>query len=227
MLERPDYDSPMLGLCGRRGGRQSPGFTAAVCALLTCAVPYSSAQEFVRVVPLYFTMAQQGLNPKPQSFTLTSSGPRIGWKVEARTTTGGDWLQVKALTGCSPAEGCFTPSVNTVTVNAIALHAGDYSGAIVYTSGAAAAMIVPVSLTVEPLGGLMEVGRRTAILQGGIDEAARRRADSGDTVLSPRLALVLISLAAAGALFALVIRWVYRRNLQGPPSILAQDTPPS
>lgn len=107
---------------------------------------------FDQVNPLNFTMVFGGANPLPQVVTLASSGTTSvsSTVTGSSTATGGSWLP-SLTTGCCLG----TPSAITVKVAApAAMPVGTYTGQFVVTpyDDEGVAMVVPVTLTVAPVG---------------------------------------------------------------------------
>ncbi len=102
---------------------------------------------FEQLNPINFTKAFGGANPLPQLLTVASTGATsLRFNATANTATGGAWLQISPVgAGC-----CFTPETITVSVNAVSLPAGTYTGQVVFTefSNNDLTITVPVTLTV-------------------------------------------------------------------------------
>ncbi len=103
---------------------------------------------FVQLPTLTFsTMA--GVNPAPQIISIASTSGRLRFTPIAATGKGGNWLSISPSgNGC-----CFTPTSETVTLNAIALSPGTYIGEInvIEYANPGQSMTVPVVLTVTPI----------------------------------------------------------------------------
>jgi len=102
--------------------------------------------------PMTFTFQQGGPQPASQTLSISSSSSAsaaISFTA-AVTSSGGVWLQATPTGGTTPAS-------LTVSVNTANLAAGTYNGTITLTSASAgnSGLIVPVSLTVIPLGSLV------------------------------------------------------------------------
>ncbi len=107
-----------------------------------------SAAAFRQVNPLSFTKVFGGANPLSQTITIASTGTNFAYSATAISATGGTWLSINPSNyGCC---GIGTPNGITVSVSpAITLAVGTYSAEVLVTSGTQA-MMIPVTLTVEP-----------------------------------------------------------------------------
>ncbi len=97
-----------------------------------------------------FTMTQGGPNPLPQVLNHASNDANFNFYLTAVSAgTGGNWLST------NPSSGVLTtPEATTVSVNAITLPPGTYTGEVVYFQypSNTMALTVPVTLTVVPPG---------------------------------------------------------------------------
>ena len=90
----------------------------------------------------------RGVNPKPQSISVASTGTAIRFTPSAATGKGGTWLHISPSgTAC-----CFTPTSETISVNASALAVGTYVGEInvIEFANPGKSMTIPVVLNVAP-----------------------------------------------------------------------------
>jgi hypothetical protein len=90
----------------------------------------------------------RGVNPKPQVISVASTSTAIRFTPIAATGKGGKWLSI------SPSGNacCFTPTNETVSVNASALAVGTYVGEInvIEYANPGKSMTIPVVLNVAP-----------------------------------------------------------------------------
>ena len=89
---------------------------------------------------LTFTGTVGGATPASQPLSVTATGPNVTYS--AAVTSGSSWLSV------SPASGTTNGAAETVSVNITGLVANTYNGTIAITPNGAAAISVPVTLTV-------------------------------------------------------------------------------
>ena len=120
----------------------------AINGLGSATVPVSVVigdTVFSQLTGLTFTKQLGVQNPLPQTFTVTSTGGALNFRLAESTATGGDWL---TATNCGVY--CTAPRAITATVNAPAqMTAGTYTGQILLTeAGGNMAMTVPVTLVV-------------------------------------------------------------------------------
>lgn len=106
----------------------------------------ASAQTFLNIPPLAFTMSAGGTNPLPQILTTVSTGTNFTFTATATTNSGGSWLAVTPSGNC-----CLTPEVLSVSISGATLAAGTYTGQVSLTS-THGNLTVPVSLTVASTG---------------------------------------------------------------------------
>jgi len=102
---------------------------------------------FVQVGTVTFNTTR-GVNPKPQSISVASTGAAIRFTPSAATGKGGTWLDIAPSgTAC-----CFTPTSETISVNASALAVGTYVGEInvIEFANPGKSMTIPVVLNVAP-----------------------------------------------------------------------------
>jgi hypothetical protein len=102
---------------------------------------------FVQVQALQFSRSFTGVNPPPQTFTVSSTGTNFAFDSVTFTGNGGSWLQ---STSCGTF--CMTPEAITATIIAPAsLPVGTYTGEITFTSHGTRTMgmTVPVTLTIN------------------------------------------------------------------------------
>jgi Big-like domain-containing protein/BACON domain-containing protein len=105
---------------------------------------------FSQVNPISFTKVFAGADPLPQTLTIASTGATFNYGVAAATATGGSWLSVSTITGCS---SCPTPStIQAMITTSPTLPAGTYTGQIVVTAQTGLSMTIPVTLTVATAG---------------------------------------------------------------------------
>ncbi len=105
---------------------------------------------FSQVNPISFTKVFAGADPLPQTLTIGSTGATFNYGVAAATATGGSWLSVSTITGCS---SCATPStIQAMITTSPTLPAGTYTGQIVLTAQTGLSMTIPVTLTVAAAG---------------------------------------------------------------------------
>jgi Viral BACON domain len=127
-------------------------FAAASGTVTVPVAVYVGDAVFWQVNPINFTMPVGGANPLPQILSIASADPNTNTSFNATATTskGGAWLTVSP----SGTECCTTPESVTVTVNAITLTAGIYTGQITFTKflSNAQAITVPVILTITSGG---------------------------------------------------------------------------
>jgi hypothetical protein len=102
---------------------------------------------FVQVGTVTFNTTR-GVNPTPQSISVASTGTAIRFTPSAATGKGGTWLHISPSgTAC-----CFTPTSETISVNASALAVGTYVGEInvIEFANPGKSMTIPVVLNVNP-----------------------------------------------------------------------------
>jgi hypothetical protein len=102
---------------------------------------------FVQVGTVTFNTTR-GVNPSPKSISVASTGTAIRFTPSAATGKGGTWLHISPSgTAC-----CFTPTSETISVNASALAVGTYVGEINFIEFAnpGKSMTIPVVLIVAP-----------------------------------------------------------------------------
>jgi hypothetical protein len=108
------------------------------------------ANVLVQVNPISFTKVFAGADPLPQTLTIASTGRSLNYSVGATTATGGNWLSVSTITGCS---SCATPStIQAIITTSPTLPAGTYTGQIVVTAQTGVSSTIPVTLTVATAG---------------------------------------------------------------------------
>jgi hypothetical protein len=119
----------------------------------TVTVPVSvvvGANVLVQVNPISFTKVFAGADPLPQTLTIASTGTSFDYSVAATTATGGSWLSVSTITGCS---SCATPStIQAIVTTSPTLPAGTYTGQIVVTAHTGLSSTIPVTLAVAAAG---------------------------------------------------------------------------
>jgi hypothetical protein len=103
---------------------------------------------FLQINPINFSKTYQGADPLPQVITVASTDAAINFTATAVSSTGGDWLTITNSNGC-----CYT-TTQSITVSANpggTLAAGTYMAEIIVKSqGGGDAIVVPVTLTIEP-----------------------------------------------------------------------------
>jgi Viral BACON domain len=102
---------------------------------------------FVQVGTVTFNTTR-GVNPKPQSISVASTGTAIRFTPSAATGKGGTWLHISPSgTAC-----CFTPTSETISVSASSLAVGTYVGEInvIEFANPGKSMTIPVVLNVAP-----------------------------------------------------------------------------
>ena len=108
--------------------------------------------------------------PSPQTLTVFSSGPTLNFTAQASVTGGTTWL------GVTPANGSAGTSGTTlsVSINALGLAAGTYTGQVTISAPAAATspLVVPVTLTVVTLCAPPQNFYTDATGTGGFGDAA-------------------------------------------------------
>ena len=124
--------------------------TGSVTVPVSLVVTAGGANEFNQVPSLSFTMPEGGPNPQAQTFTVTSTSAGLSFSHTVQTVSGGNWLQVSTVSGCTLFGTCTTPAVLSVSVDATMLPGGTYTGTLVLTTGAAE---LTVSVTLAITGG--------------------------------------------------------------------------
>jgi len=109
---------------------------------------------FNQMNPLSFNMPFGGSNPLPQVISFASTGTNFNfYTASVSTSKGGNWLQLSATSGVFT-----TPEAFTVSVNALGLPAGSYTGEIIYSEypNNTMAITIPVTLTITSCGPLFD-----------------------------------------------------------------------
>ncbi|HEY7339188.1 MAG TPA: Ig-like domain-containing protein, partial [Bryobacteraceae bacterium] len=124
---------------------QSP--TGAVTVPVSIVV---SDNTFHQINAISFTKVFGGVDPLPQTLSVSSTGTNFNFIVASSTATGGNWLTVGGFSGCSGGPLCPTPHTVTVGVSASpTLAVGSYTGQVTFTSQFGNVTItVPVTLTI-------------------------------------------------------------------------------
>jgi hypothetical protein len=102
---------------------------------------------FVQLGTVTFNTTR-GVNPASKSISVASTGTAIRFTPSAVTGKGGNWLHISPSgTAC-----CFTPTSETISVNASALAVGTYVGEInvIEFANPGKSMTIPVILNVAP-----------------------------------------------------------------------------
>ena len=104
---------------------------AILAGLISMALVPASVfgQEPERTGRLYFTKAYHRTDPLAQIMTVTGARAGAEFAASARTTAGGEWLNISTGVEC-----CITPAPLMVSVKPdVALAPGAYSGQVVLT----------------------------------------------------------------------------------------------
>ena len=116
------------------------------------SVVVGGANVFSQVNPINFTKVFGGPDPLPQTLSIASLGPNFNFDINSYNSNGGTWLSVSAFGfNC-----CTTPrALTAIVTTSPTLAVGTYTGQIVVTveGNGSMAMTIPVTLTVEPVGG--------------------------------------------------------------------------
>jgi len=109
---------------------------------------------FNQMNPLSFNMPLGGSNPLPQVISMASTGTNFNfYNASLSTSKGGNWLQLSSTSGVFT-----TPEAFTVSVNALGLPAGTYTGEIIFSEypNNTMGMTIPVTLTITSCGPLFD-----------------------------------------------------------------------
>ena len=118
----------------------------AIASVSLAPAAHCQSSHYVQAGPLYFTAPAGGPNPLTQAFTVSSNdGSQIYTHASVTTSSGGNWLSG----GCN---GCYTPFVNLISVDATTLTQGVYTGQIAFSSDGGDLMTVNVTLSVVAVG---------------------------------------------------------------------------
>ncbi len=149
-------DHPMKNPIGLAVGRDGRLFIASsnTPSIEVYGLPGYTAMA-VAPKALAFSAVQGGVNPAPQTVTITNSGTgTLSWTVAA--SAGATWiapfLQVINETG----PGASTPF--SIALSTAGLAAGTYNGSVTFTAASGAAETVAITLLVSPPPPLLTVG---------------------------------------------------------------------
>lgn len=114
---------------------------------------------------LQFQAIAAGANPSPQTLRISNSGSgSLNWTAQAATVTGGNWLNLSAISGSATA---VAPSLLQINASVGGLAAGVYSGTITVRNNAGGnPVVVNVIYNVMPAAPVLQLGQTGLRLTG-------------------------------------------------------------
>ena len=154
VVSPPSGQTPAVVLVGLAAGIPGPGTYSGAITVSAPGLPpqivlvtlnvTGSASFSVSPATLNFVAPFGGSNPQPLNLNVTSNGSPAAFSLTATTRDSVQWLNVSQSSG-------ITPSIIQVSINAVGLPAGSYSGSILFTASNTvnAQVLIPVNLTVQ------------------------------------------------------------------------------